>query len=52
MQGNFFGGEGGGWEVVMQFYTALNNILNFHQFAGKTVKMLKEASNKVNFMYM
>lgn len=28
MQGNFFL-LGGGGEVVMQFYTALNNILNF-----------------------
>lgn len=42
--------EGGGWEVVMQFYTALNNILNFHLYTGKTVKMLKVASIKDNLM--
>lgn len=40
----------GGWEVVMQFYTALNNISNFHLYSSKTVKMLKVASRKDNLM--
>lgn len=30
----------------MQFYTALNNILNFHLYSSKIVKMLKVASRK------